>query len=167
MARKWQFLCLLCFKLVSGQNINSVLDPLLTFDYGLEFLLLWWFSALDIKLRSVYQSTLDIGCSFVFPFGVVIFDVWVLCRQLRRSQITWSIGMQGVATPTWGRQSHPTLRQCAGRIRVPRKHLVCMRTRGGSKTLWNWLPIQFTGGRKRKQRAFSTSAAAAVGARGL
>lgn len=45
------------------------------------------------------------------------------------------------------------------RIRVPRKHLVCMRTRSGSKTLWNWLPIQFTGGRKRKQRAVSAAPA--------
>lgn len=35
--------------------------------------------------------------------------------------------------------------------RASRKHLVCMRTRPGSKTLWNWLPIQFTGGRKRKR----------------
>jgi hypothetical protein len=28
------------------------------------------------------------------------------------------------------------------------KHLVCMRTDTESKTLWNWLPIQFSGGRK-------------------
>lgn len=36
--------------------------------------------------------------------------------------------------------------------RASRKHLVCMRAHNGSKTLWNWLPIQFTGGRKRKRR---------------
>ena len=28
------------------------------------------------------------------------------------------------------------------------KHLVCMRPDTESKTLWNWLPIQFSGGRK-------------------
>lgn len=60
------------------------------------------------------------------------------------SQIMGLIGMR--------RCDAGPVRRCASGGRASRKHLVCMRAHNGSKTLRNWLPIQFSGGRKRKRR---------------
>lgn len=59
---------------------------------------------------------------------------------------SWYSLVCGVATLS------PIPRYASVLPRASRKHLVCMRAHNGSKTLWNWLPIQFTGGRKRKRR---------------